>query len=364
MQWCFSASGDALILLSRKIQLKRDTAKTSMTPTPHADRMTRPPFERMRYIHAKIVAGKFPNCTSVAKELEVSTKTIQRDFDYMRDRLNLPLEYDNLRKGFYYTQKVESLPTVQMSNDEWASLLVARQAIAQYQGSPWTPQMDEIIRKISTHLDELISASGINSAISFRAAGKVDVDTDTFRKICDSVIQRREIHFRYRKYSTLRPDHRRVHPYHLSCVNGGWYLVGRNLDRGLIRVYGLERIYALQVTTTRFEPPQNFSASDYFGRTFGIIAEEGMMEVRLRFRGQAAWKVQQRLWHPTQTIIPVSLDEIEMRFDVSSVREVVGWVLGWGEQVTALRPRELVEQVALQARLVGNLYPDAGKNTS
>ena len=60
----------------------------------------------------------------------------------------------------------------------------------------------------------------------------------------------------------------------------------------------------------------------------------------------------------------MSLDEIEMRFDVSSVREVVGWVLGWGEQVTALRPRELVEQVALQARLVGNLYPDAGKNTS
>ncbi len=44
-------------------------------------------------LHEKLKAGKFPNCRKLAEELEVSSKTIQPDIDFMRDRLNLPIEY-------------------------------------------------------------------------------------------------------------------------------------------------------------------------------------------------------------------------------------------------------------------------------
>jgi len=43
-------------------------------------------------LHEKLRAGAFPNCRKLADELEVSTKTIQRDIDFMRDRLGLPIE--------------------------------------------------------------------------------------------------------------------------------------------------------------------------------------------------------------------------------------------------------------------------------
>jgi predicted DNA-binding transcriptional regulator YafY len=329
-------------------------------PAP-SEKMTRPPFERIKQIHSWLVAGKYPNCAMVAGRFEVSSRTIQRDFDYMRDRLNLPIAYDSGRRGFHYTEEVDALPTVQMPATEWTTLLVARKAIEQYRGSPWSPQMDEILKKLSANFDELLASSGVEAAVSFRNTGAVVVEDQVFRDVCDAVVQRRAITFRYRKYSTARSDRRRVHPYHLSCVNGSWYLVALNLERGLIRVYGLERIHELSLTRDRFERPPDFSASSYFGKTFGVITEEGELYVSLRFRPPAAWRVKQRLWHPSQTLIPLPGDAIEMRFAVSSLREVVTWVLSWGDDVTVLGPSELLEQIAAQARRVAALYPPEGE---
>src|SRR5690606_31735405 len=87
-----------------------------------AGRFSRPPLERMMRLHAAIKAGSFPNCRKLAKELEVSAKTIQRDIDFMRDRLNLPIEYDQLHFGFTYTEPVTHFPSIEVSEGEVVAL--------------------------------------------------------------------------------------------------------------------------------------------------------------------------------------------------------------------------------------------------
>ena len=73
---------------------------------------SRPPLERMLRIHQALEAGKFPNATTLAKELEVTTKTIQRDLEFMRDRLNLPVEFERVRNGYYYGSQVSAFPSM------------------------------------------------------------------------------------------------------------------------------------------------------------------------------------------------------------------------------------------------------------
>jgi len=46
----------------------------------------------------------------MAAEFEVSTKTIQRDLDFMRDRLRLPIVYDEKRFGFLYARPIDHPP--------------------------------------------------------------------------------------------------------------------------------------------------------------------------------------------------------------------------------------------------------------
>src|SRR5688500_13911100 len=73
---------------------------------------SRPAWERMMRMHQLIQNGEYPNCPKVAKEFEVSTRTVKRDVDFMKTRLKLPIEYDENRYGFFYTQPVDQFPTV------------------------------------------------------------------------------------------------------------------------------------------------------------------------------------------------------------------------------------------------------------
>lgn len=337
-----------------------DTNCPAGTAALKPDRMTRPPFERMHYIHSQLAAERHPNCSSIARHFEMSPRTIQRDIDYMRDRLQLPIDYDPSHRGYFYTQPVSSLPTLQLSHEEIISLLVARQAVAHYPGSPWAPRIDELIRKMNPDIGEPLGTERISTAISFHTTGMATVDGQIFRAVCDAVLQQREIRFRYRQFETSHPDERAIHPYHLGCVNGAWHVVGLTLGRDVIRVYALERIHDLSVTDTQFKLPAPFSPGDYFARAFGILVEEGLREVVLRFRGRAAWEVSQRVWHPTQRITPLADGGVELRLHVSCVRELVGWVMGWGEHVTVLAPAELSTQISARARGIANLYACPG----
>ncbi len=84
---------------------------------------SRPPLERMHRLHDLLSSEQPVNCQQLGKDFEVSYKTIQRDLDFMRDRLNLPIEYDASRYTFRYTEKVEAFPLLQVSEGEILALL-------------------------------------------------------------------------------------------------------------------------------------------------------------------------------------------------------------------------------------------------
>src|SRR5437868_5372022 len=69
-------------------------------------RLRREPLERMVRIHELLAAGRHPNAATIAKEMEVSQKTLHRDMEYMKIHFKLPIEYDRLRHGYFYSEKV------------------------------------------------------------------------------------------------------------------------------------------------------------------------------------------------------------------------------------------------------------------
>jgi proteasome accessory factor B len=152
---------------------------------------SRPPLERMMSIHARLKAGRFPNCRKIAEELEVSPKTIQRDIDFMRYRLALPIEYDPLRFGFYYTEAVTSFPTIDVSEGEIAALFVAQKALTQYQGTPFERPLRSAFRKITDGLKERVSFSwsDMEEAISFRSVGASVADLQLFETVSQAALR-------------------------------------------------------------------------------------------------------------------------------------------------------------------------------
>ena len=99
-------------------------------------------------MHARLQAGRFPNCRKLAEELEVSSKAVQRDLDFMRDRLGLPIEYDQLHFGFYYTEPVSDFPNIEISAGELVALYVGQKALAQDKGTSFETPLSTAFRKI------------------------------------------------------------------------------------------------------------------------------------------------------------------------------------------------------------------------
>src|SRR5215831_16422065 len=117
----------------------------------------RPPLERMLRIHQAIQSGQCPNVRDLALQLEVSTKSIHRDLEFMRDRLELPLEFDRNRRGYFYTEHVNAFPTVQITEGELFALLVAEKALQRDRGTSFERPLLSAIRKMQEYLPETIS---------------------------------------------------------------------------------------------------------------------------------------------------------------------------------------------------------------
>lgn len=61
---------------------------------------TRPIIARLRSEMELIRSLRYPSAKELARRLEVSSKTVHRDFDLLRDQLGVPLEYSAVKRGW------------------------------------------------------------------------------------------------------------------------------------------------------------------------------------------------------------------------------------------------------------------------
>lgn len=58
-------------------------------------------FWRLIKIDEAIRDGHFPDAEKLAKRLEVSKRTVERDIEFLRDMYEAPIEYDAKRGGIF-----------------------------------------------------------------------------------------------------------------------------------------------------------------------------------------------------------------------------------------------------------------------
>src|SRR4051812_49357207 len=231
-----------------------------------AARLSRPPLERMLRIHEELRRDTLVNCTKLVKLLEVSRKTVVRDIAFMRDRLDLPIEYVPGIQAYRYSHAVSSFPTVQVTEGELLALLVARRALEQYQGTPFHRQLEVAFEKLAGGLKDRISFSPADElrAVSFKNIGLGKTDLAVFNALSRAVLRQEAVTFAYRKPGDQKQSERRVHPYHLANRENSWYLIGFDLERNALRTFALPRIGDVVVTPETFVRPLDFSPEKFF----------------------------------------------------------------------------------------------------
>jgi len=341
----------------------RSDNPTTKSSSPREVLHTGRQLERIHQIHVVLAEGRPVNVPTLLKRLgenESAAKTIRRDLAFMRDRMGLPVsEYDAARGGFYYTEEVTNLPLIQVTEGELLALLVARQAVEAYRGTPYARLLERAFAKLRSGLRDAVSfpCEGLSDAISFRSPGAGIVDEALFTAVSKAVLDRREVTFSYKKAGEDDAVPRRARPHHLASISGMWYLAAHDLDRKEMRTFALPRMRDFNVTKARFNREPGFSPEAYFANSFGMLRGEELVTVRIAFDAYVGDLVRERRWHESQKITEKTDGGIVLELSVSHTDEVRRWVLGWGASAQVIEPPELIAEMRDVAASLSGLYP-------
>lgn len=312
----------------------------------------------MLKIHDALRHGSLVNCTKLSAQLEVSRKTVVRDIAFMRERLELPIEFDAQIQAYRYTHRVNAFPTVQITEGELLALLVAQRALQQYRGTPFHRQLEVAFEKLSRGLRDHISFSPADElrAVSFKNIGLGKTDLVVFNALSGAVLRQSEVTFDYRKPGDAAKAPRRVRPYHLANRENLWYLIGFDLERQALRTFALPRIGGVAVTKTTFARPEDFSPEKFFASALGVLGGAGDYRVVIRFSAAVAERVREREWHDSQELRNLPDGALELQLRLGALTEVEQWILGWGAAAEVVGPPELRANIARTVATLAHRY--------
>lgn len=319
---------------------------------------SRPPLERMLRIHEELRHNRPINCTRLCEQLEVNRKTIIRDIAFMRERLDLPVEFDRSAQTYRYLKPVEVFPTVQVTEGELLALLVARRALEQYQGTPFHHQLEIAFEKLTNGLRDRITFSPADelATVSFKNVGLGKADLTIFNLLSAAVLNHHEVEFDYRKPGDKTATRRRVRPYHLSHRENLWYLIGHDALRDKPITFALPRISAARKLNKTFVRPVDFDPSKFFSSALGVLVGDGNHTVKIRFTPAVADRIRERVWHETQELRDLPDGGVELTLRLGALAEVERWVLGWGAEAEVVAPAALRRTLARTARTLLSVY--------
>lgn len=320
--------------------------------------INRPQHARLLFIDEKIRGGKYPNATTLSEDYEVSSRTITRDIEYMRDSLGAPIEYDSVRKGYYYTEANYFLPAIDIRESDFFAICVTEQAIRQYENTPLYQTLSAIFNRLKEHLPESIrvNTTWIDTRFTFMHDSFTTIDPDVWETISRGLRQRNRLHIIHRKAGTGEDVLRSVDPYHIVNFRGEWYLIAYCHVRKSVIRFAMSRIHAASLLNDSYDIPADFNFSSFIGSSFGIMTGEPEQRVRILFTSDQAPYITERRWHNDQEITRNDDGSVVLTFTTNSLFEVKRWVLSWGQSAKVLEPAELVKQVGDEIKKMSGIY--------
>ena len=320
----------------------------------------RPLWRRLQAIHHAIKEGRCPNASTLARELSVSTKTVQRDLDYLRDELHAPIEYDRQENGYRYARGDYVLPFLPVDGKDLFSIGVAAQVLALLGAAPLARDLKDCYGRLAELMPPAVRLppETVMEKLALRANAFRPVRDDTWQAVVDCLQRGVSLSIRYRHAGGRPGEPRVIRPYALILSGRDWMLLAPEESSDQVKSFYLARIDAATPTGRRYAIPRDFDVDAFYRDTFGIFVGGGKpFRFSVRFSRDVSDEIREIRWHPKQKVETAPGGEAILELPARSVREARRFVLGYGHDALALAPPELVDDLK---REVSALMQDYG----
>ena len=163
--------------------------------------------------------------------------------------------------------------------------------------------------------------------------------------IQNAIREQRCLSFDYAKYNPKEKgtEKRELAPYGLKEFKGRWYLVGKDLAKNELRIFGLDRIDNIETSSRKALIPKDFSIHKYFKHSIGISVDRDDISefVELEFSPKLAGYIKNFPIHPSQTLLADSEYGVLIKLRTYINLELVNELMLYSDDVKVTKPAKL-----------------------
>lgn len=302
--------------------------------------------ERFYKIDALLQANRFVPIERMLRELEVSKATFKRDIEYMRERLNAPIEWNRDEGGYRYAglrdDRQQALPGLWFNSSEAYALLMMQALLAEMQPGLLGAHIEPLKARLRAVIESgQHPASDVESRVRLLNVAVRAVPDKNFEVAAKALLRRERLEINYYGRGRDEASIREVSPQLLIHYRGNWYLAAWCHKQKGMRSFAMDAIQQATVLTKAAKVISKRELDSFVGQGYGIFSGATVRWATLRFSAERARWVSRELWHPLQRSIQDIDGKLVLELPFTDMRELSMDILRHGRHVEVLEPSEL-----------------------
>ena len=211
----------------------------------------------------------------------------------------------------------------------------------------------------------LINTFTVNNILSLgkqRLSGRVSVEDipsghTHLTGIMEAMTEGVEIEIDYQKYTSDSAEALTLRPYAVKEFAKRWYLIAFCVERNGLRVYGLDRVRGLRMTSRNFKMEKKFDVDELFATSFGIYLPEGKARtITFRTSEKEARFLRDLPLHKSQEELENKDGYVTFSIFVCPDKNMIMEFCRHGSRIEVLSPAEVRKEIAAELSSAAKLY--------
>jgi len=305
------------------------------------------PDARRELIVRYIQDGTAVTAEILAEKLGVDKKTIHRDITDIREMEGTRIEWDPKERAYHVLDPVYKFSKAFLKGeDAVTSLLIACAVLRDFRNTPLFAEVEKLTRILTENLPPKTAKYELTprkySYVHTQMAG---VDPTIWKVVVHGLNYNHRLQITYRA-PHRSPTKREIIPLHLHGYKGGWYIIAYCTLRDQELTFNMSRVLDAEDTGEEFSPAAYpFDIEQYFPFTSQIIHGVDPTPCTVKFTAMVADRVREVTYYDSQKCTTNEDGSVTMTFNATDLFSATRFILEWGGEARAVKPRELVESV-------------------
>lgn len=247
---------------------------------------------------------------------EISSRTLQRDIEQIRNEFSVEILYNPAKKGYY------------VKNDDGTDI-------------------DGFLQLLSINDTNVVLMESVkegNSLLKYVQFDKVKNFSggDHIKVLLDAAQKHKRVRITHKGFESDKEKEYILEPYLLKEYDGRWYVWGKVEGKKEFRTFGLDRVIKTENTGKKFERDKSIDPHEIFAYNIGVIyTSDEPREVELSFSPLIGKYIKALPIHSSQKILKDNDKELRISLFVRPNHELKKIILSYGPDVKVISPKSL-----------------------